>query len=71
MPRAEAMVSGRSEAERTAVRFVWTTAGRVRRMTAPNDGERPRPASRILDSLSRFEPAPRPSYLLLTEPTAR
>jgi hypothetical protein len=64
MPRAEAVEHGRRREDPGNVRFVWTTAGRVRRLTVPAPGERPKPVSRILESLSRFEPAPRPLSLL-------
>lgn len=65
MHPVEAREQGRRREDRECVRFVWTTAGRVRRQLAAAEGERPRPASRILESLARFEPAPRPVSLLL------
>jgi len=63
MPRFETIEFGRRREDRQAVRFVWTAAGRVRRLTAQT--EPCRAASRILEALARFEPAPRPISLLL------
>jgi hypothetical protein len=64
MPWVESTEPSQGREDRTPVRFVWTTAGRVRRMTLPEEGKPLRPASRILDSLARFDPAPRPVALI-------